>query len=66
MENEKKTRADQHDHNNKLPKDVLNLEQDPDAFRDPLQQQLEKSNKHQNTSSGTTSDQKQDRNIEDT
>ena len=38
----KKTKADQYDHNNHLPKDILNKQQDPDSFRDPLEQQLEK------------------------
>ena len=42
MNEEKKTKADQHDHNDHLPKDVLNLEQDPNSFKDPLEQQLKK------------------------
>lgn len=42
MENNKKTKADQYDHNNHLPKDVLNKQQDPNSFRDPLEQQLDK------------------------
>jgi len=45
MKEESKPKADQHDHNNHLPKDVLNLEQDPNSFKDPLQQQLEKTEK---------------------
>ena len=35
-------KADPHDHNNQLPKDVLNKEQDEDSFRDPLEVQKEK------------------------
>jgi hypothetical protein len=42
MEKHEKVKADQHDHNNHLPKDILNLQQDPDSFQDPLEQQLEK------------------------
>ena len=42
MKEETKPKADQHDHNDHLPKDVLNLEQDPNSFKDPLQQQLER------------------------
>jgi hypothetical protein len=42
MEKQEKTKADQYDHNNHLPKDILNKEQDPNSFRDPLEQQLEK------------------------
>ncbi len=42
MKMEKNTKADSHDHNNHLPKDVLNLEQDKNSFTDPLVQQLEK------------------------
>jgi hypothetical protein len=36
-------KSDLHDHNNLLPKDVLNKEQDPESIRDPLQQELSKS-----------------------
>ena len=43
MDKEGKTKSDLHDHNNHLPKDVLNAAQDPDSFKDPLEQQLEKS-----------------------
>jgi hypothetical protein len=46
MNQERNTKADPHDHNNHLPKDVLNVEQDPNAFRDPLEQQLEKQEKN--------------------
>ena len=42
MATKENTKADQHDHNNHLPKDVLNLEQDANSFKDPLEQQLEK------------------------
>lgn len=42
MEKHEKTKADQYDHNDYLPKDILNKEQDPNSFRDPLEQQLEK------------------------
>ena len=42
MNKHEKIKADQHDHNNHLPKDILNIEQDPNSFRDPLEQQLEK------------------------
>lgn len=34
--------ADRHDHENELPKDVLNKEQDENSFRDPLEVQKEK------------------------
>ena len=43
MSDKQNLKSDPHDHNNELPKDVLNLAQDPDSFKDPLQQQLEKS-----------------------
>ena len=49
MEKQEKTRADQHDHNNHLPKDILNAEQDPNSFRDPLEQQLEKQQANNST-----------------
>ncbi len=42
MENNKPTKADPHDHDNQLPKDVLNNVQDPDSFRDPLEVEKEK------------------------
>ena len=42
MKNEEKTKAEPHDQNNELPKDVLNLEQDPNSFKDPLAQQSDK------------------------
>ena len=48
MKNDREPKADPHDHNNHLPKDVLNTAQDPDSMKDPLEQQLEKS-KHLNT-----------------
>ncbi len=51
MKDETTPKADQHDHNNRLPKDVLNLEQDPDSFKDPLQQQLEKTEQAKKASS---------------
>lgn len=37
-----KQKAQPHDHNNQLPKDVLNTAQDPDSFRDPLEVEKEK------------------------
>jgi len=37
-----KTKSDPHDHHDQLPKDVLNNEQDPESFRDPLEVQLAK------------------------
>jgi hypothetical protein len=43
MAAERKTKSDQHDHENNLPKDVLNNAQEPDSFRDPLEVQLSKS-----------------------
>ncbi len=43
MNNEREHKSEPHDHNNHLPKDVLNTAQDPDSFKDPLEQQLEKS-----------------------
>jgi hypothetical protein len=42
MHNDKHTKADPHDHHDRLPKDVLNNAQDPDSFRDPLEVQMEK------------------------
>jgi hypothetical protein len=47
MPEERAQHADRHDHDNKLPKDVLNSAQDANSFNDPLEQQLEKS-KHMN------------------
>jgi hypothetical protein len=35
-------KADPHDHHDKLPKDVLNIAQDGDSFRDPLEVEKEK------------------------
>ncbi|MBD0277707.1 MAG: hypothetical protein ICV51_11950 [Flavisolibacter sp.] len=43
MKNEREPKSDVHDHNNKLPEEVLNTAQDPDSIKDPLEQQLEKS-----------------------
>lgn len=43
MAEERKSNSDRHDHEDHLPKDVLNNAQDPDSFRDPLKVQLEKS-----------------------
>ena len=43
MADERKLKSDPHDHEDKLPKDVLNAAQDPHSFEDPLQVQLEKS-----------------------
>ncbi|TCJ12635.1 hypothetical protein EPD60_15325 [Flaviaesturariibacter flavus] len=40
MEQNKK---DERQQNQKLPEDVLNASQEPNSMRDPLQQQLEKS-----------------------
>ena len=48
MQNEREPKSDLHDHNDHLPKDVLNTVQDPDSMKDPLEQQLEKS-KHMNS-----------------
>ncbi len=48
MNKERDPKSEKHDHNNHLPKDVLNTAQDPDSFKDPLEQQLEKS-RHMNT-----------------
>ncbi|HEX2532501.1 MAG TPA: hypothetical protein VHK69_02130 [Chitinophagaceae bacterium] len=42
MDNPKQTKSDPHDHHDQLPKDVLNNEQDPESFRDPLEVQLAK------------------------
>lgn len=42
MDKNERTKADSHDHNDHLPKDILNLAQDENSFRDPLEQQLEK------------------------
>jgi hypothetical protein len=36
MDNEKNLKSDPHDQDNKLPKDVLNNEQDPESFADPI------------------------------
>jgi hypothetical protein len=44
MENENKTKSDPHDQDNKLPKDVLNNEQDPESFKDPLSVEKSKEN----------------------
>lgn len=38
----KQNKADLHDHNDHLPKDVLNNEQEPGSFRDPLEVEKEK------------------------
>ncbi len=53
--NNKNTKSDPHDHNNQLPKDVLNNEQDPDSFKDPLEAQLEKTKEaEQQNNTGTS------------
>ena len=36
MENEKKLESDPHNQDNNMPKKVLNNEQDPESFKDPL------------------------------
>ena len=57
MAEERKLKSDPHDHNDKLPKDVLNTAQDKDSVKDPLEHQLEKS-KHLNS-------EEQNRKLED-
>ena len=61
MDKHEKTKADQYDHNNHLPKDILNKQQDPESFRDPLEQQLEK----QKTSNETVKDKDQNNTPEE-
>ena len=42
QDQDKKGKADLHDHHDHLPKDILNNEQEPGSFRDPLEVQKEK------------------------
>ena len=48
MKNEREPKTNPRDHNDPLSKDVSNTAQNPDAVKDPLEQQLEKS-RHMNT-----------------
>jgi hypothetical protein len=42
MAQDRNLKSDPHDHENRLPKDVLNNEQDPQSFADPLEVEKQK------------------------